>query len=86
MQIEHDPREPKPGQPSTVGIITTVVILGGGLAVARTDWDAVAASDETTLGTLLFVGGMFLGIGVVAWLLLKAWDWLWARFIGGASR
>lgn len=82
MQIDHDPNEPKPGKPSTTAIVVTAVTLGGGLAAYRTDWDAIAASDETTLGTLLFVGSMFLGIGAVTWLILKAWDWL----TGAASR
>lgn len=84
MQIDHDPNE-KPGRPSTVAIVTSAAILGGGLALYRADWDALAASDEPAWWAVAAVVGGFLYFAAIHYL-LKGWDWLWARISGKALR
>lgn len=85
MQIDHDPNEPKQGRHSTVAIVTSAAILGGGLALYRADWDVLSASDEPAWWAIAaIVGGLLYFVAIHY--LLKGWDWLLARLTGGASR
>lgn len=69
---------PDKSKPPVSTVLITAVVIGGGLAISRADWEAIAKSDETLLGTVLFVGAMFALLAGVTYLLVKGWDALWA--------
>lgn len=80
-QIEHDQNEKRRTGPSMATVLTISIVLGGGLAVARTDWAAVAASDEPWWiipACLIVAVGFFVSVHYA----LKGWDRLWARIKG----
>lgn len=85
MQIDHDPNEPKRGRPSATQLFVSAAILGGGLALYRADWDALAASNEPSYWVVFGILGAVVYFLIIHYL-LKGWDWLWARLTGGASR
>lgn len=74
-ETEQAPKASKP-KATAISIITTAVVLGVGLSLARGDAEGIPAYDVPWLVALaLLAGGLYFG---AVHLLLKGWDRVWA--------